>query len=294
MVSAILLVTLPPLADQYVPFLYHMALLLVLLFIPVVAIESYVLVKALRIGTGRSIKVAAITNAVSTVVGIPLAIGLGNAFPARFYRGHLLANGSVLDRAWPLVILVLLVPFFIASWGIEYPIARLLLKHEEPPRQVSVAKAVLNANLASYALLLLVTWSVGWNASRPDYSLSWGPALRSVRDIDTAEITYASTYGHGYSPTLAALGPPPRGETPSEAHAGLIDHELATGKSIGYTFTYTPGPRDAKGEIQTYTLTASPLKYEESRRSFFSDHTGVIRETSEDRPATANDTPVAG
>ncbi len=120
-------------------------------------------------------------------------------------------------------------------------------------------------------------------------------AVGSVRTINTAEITYASSYTEGFSPSLAALGEGPPGASPSRSAAGLIDPVLASGTKSGYTFTYTPGPRDSNGRINSYTVVARPIKYGKTGlRSFFTDESGVIRQTAEDRPATAKDPPLAG
>jgi len=119
--------------------------------------------------------------------------------------------------------------------------------------------------------------------------------LGSIRIINTAEITYASTYDSSFSPTLAALGPPPASGQPSAEHAGLVPDCVSNGECYGYTFTYTPGPRDAAERIHSYTLSARPMKYRETGTiSYSTDQTGVIRQTTEDRPATANDPPIAG
>ena len=45
--------------------------------------------------------------------------------------------------------------------------------------------------------------------------------------------------------------------------------------------------------VKSYTLTARPLVYYRTgTRSFFTDETGVIRMTAEDRAATADDPPL--
>jgi hypothetical protein len=117
-------------------------------------------------------------------------------------------------------------------------------------------------------------------------------AMGSLRTINTTEITYASTYDGGYSPDLASLGPGGTGP-PSASAAGLIDSVLATGRKSGYIFTYTPGQRDPKGRIGSYTVTACPITYDRdgrgSRTSFFTDETGFIRQTDENRPPTGQD-----
>ena len=118
-------------------------------------------------------------------------------------------------------------------------------------------------------------------------------AVGSLRSINTSEETYASTYGKGFSPMLATLGPPAQGSQPSASAADLIDSVLASGQKSGYNFIYTPGPRDAQGRIPSYTVLARPATPGVSgQRNFFTDETGVIRATLEDRPATAADPPI--
>jgi hypothetical protein len=119
-----------------------------------------------------------------------------------------------------------------------------------------------------------------------------------LREINTAEITYASTYSSGFSPSLAVLGPPTQGAKPSALAAGLINNVLASGAMSGYKIDYKPGPVE-HGRIDTYTVTARPIKFGcpqaySGEGSYFSDQSGVIRQTNEDRPATANDTPIGG
>jgi hypothetical protein len=113
-------------------------------------------------------------------------------------------------------------------------------------------------------------------------------AVGSLRTINTAEVVYASTYGLGYSKTLSQLGPPPG--TPNADAAKLLDRELASGTKNGYMFTYRAGPSDAQGKIKKYTVVARPTAYGRTGHySFFTDQSGVIRGTSRDREATAND-----
>jgi type IV pilus assembly protein PilA len=117
-------------------------------------------------------------------------------------------------------------------------------------------------------------------------------AVGSLRTINTSEVTYASTYSKGFSPRLAALGPVAPGSQPSATSAGLIDSVLASGQKSGYNFIYTPGPRDAEGRILSYTVIAQPATPGVSgQRSFFTDQTGVVRATGENRPAAVSDPP---
>jgi hypothetical protein len=144
------------------------------------------------------------------------------------------------------------------------------------------------------------------------------PVVGALRTLNTAEITYFSTYGDTYTSNLAELAPPPRGVEPSVAAAGLIDSALASGTkrystyrvgddivdeidpALGrkpdhaYHYDYRPGPRDANGRIVNYTICARSIGRVVGQNSYFTDQTGVIRQTTEDRPATAKDPPIAG
>ncbi len=123
-------------------------------------------------------------------------------------------------------------------------------------------------------------------------SANQASAVSSLRTINTAETTYADAYKIGFSPTLAELGP---GPAASASTAGLIDSVLAGGRKSGYTFAYTAGPKDASGHVKTYTVVAGPANFGGRRIvSYFTDESGVIRQTDEDRPATAKDPPVGG
>ena len=118
-------------------------------------------------------------------------------------------------------------------------------------------------------------------------------AIASLKVVNTAALTYELTYGKGFPPNLAALGPSTNKAQSSASAAGLIDERLAQGEKRGYIFAYAAGPRDAKGKIATYTVTARPLNSATGMVSYFTDQTGVIRWTDEGRPATADD-PVLG
>lgn len=111
----------------------------------------------------------------------------------------------------------------------------------------------------------------------------------SLRTLNTAEIAYAKTYNTGFSPTLKALSVPDEGTNYTASAAGLIDASLGSGKRNGYVFTYRPGAADAKGKVSTYTASARPIKWQKGVRNFFADQTGVIRSTTENRPASAKD-----
>jgi hypothetical protein len=103
-----------------------------------------------------------------------------------------------------------------------------------------------------------------------------GNALGATRTVNTAEVAYAATYGKGFSPD----------------HAALVAIELAKGKWGNYVFSYKPGAKGKDGKIAAYTLTVRPVKWHKDQVSYFTDQTGIIRWTKENRAPTAKDEPI--
>jgi len=117
----------------------------------------------------------------------------------------------------------------------------------------------------------------------------------SLRTINTAAITYASTYEkQGYPSSLAVLAPPGAGKEPSDQAAGLIDDVLASGTKSGYTFIYIPGEKDSEGRVVKYSIYASPITPGVTGINYyFTDQSGVIRQTT-NKQASASDSPLGG
>lgn len=86
-------------------------------------------------------------------------------------------------------------------------------------------------------------------------------AIASVRNLVTAEITYASTVGSGQFGDLGQL-----------VAEKFIDDVLGGGNKDGYNFTVTGG-----GSTSAFTVNADPIDANSGTRHFFSDETGVIR-----------------
>jgi hypothetical protein len=114
-------------------------------------------------------------------------------------------------------------------------------------------------------------------------------AVGSLRTINTAEVYYAKQYGKGFSPTLAAMRTPPRGTKLSAEAAGVLDDHLAGGKKCNFIFKYKAGAKGADGKINTYTVEAQPAMWKKGVKSFFTDQTGVIHWTDQNRPPRASD-----
>ena len=110
-------------------------------------------------------------------------------------------------------------------------------------------------------------------------------AIRALNTIQTAQIQYFSTYGR-YAQSLSELGPAAGSTSSSPTAAGLIPEDLATGIKSGYVFTMvgTPGGYTVNADPQTFEVTGS--------RTFYSDHTNIIRNHFGNEPAGENDPPI--
>ncbi|MGH9860283.1 MAG: hypothetical protein ACRD5F_09700 [Candidatus Acidiferrales bacterium] len=60
-------------------------------------------------------------------------------------------------------------------------------------------------------------------------------------------------------------------------------------QALGYRLEYSPGPPEG-GRVRTYTLLARPGNF--GYRNFYTNETGTIRATGENRAATAQDQPI--
>ena len=133
------------------------------------------------------------------------------------------------------------------------------------------------------AIILIIAAIAIPNLLRSRISANESSAVGSIRTLNTAEVTYATTYPQqGFTCTLAALGP---GATPpTSTAAGLVDNVLASGQKSGYSFalgncTGTP--------VVTYESSGAPVSIGQTgQRSFCSDQSGVIRFAADGVAAT--------
>ncbi|MGB6198140.1 MAG: prepilin-type N-terminal cleavage/methylation domain-containing protein [Candidatus Acidiferrales bacterium] len=101
-------------------------------------------------------------------------------------------------------------------------------------------------------------------------------AVENMRTITSADVVYSTTWQSGYAATLATLG----GNTaaPTQAAAGLLDSVLSSGNKSGYSYSYSAASPDGGGNIDSYTINASPeIPGQTGVRYFYTDQTGVIR-----------------
>ncbi len=132
------------------------------------------------------------------------------------------------------------------------------------------------------AIILIIAAIAIPNFLRSRIAANQASALESMRIIATAEVSYSSTYGTGYSTSLSSLGPPATGQTATATAAGLVDDTLAAGAKSGYTFVYTPSLYNAATNTWNgYTLMANPSAYGQTGGVYYySDQSFVIRANS--------------
>jgi len=107
-------------------------------------------------------------------------------------------------------------------------------------------------------------------------------AVETMRTLNESILLYSNSYG-GFPHALSDMGPASGGATAAATSAGadLIDATLASGVKSGYKFAYTAVMTDPAGNVQSYTITATPVvPGSTGQRSFFTDQSGTIRNTS--------------
>ncbi len=156
------------------------------------------------------------------------------------------------------------------------------------------------------AIILIIAAIAIPNLLRSRIAANQASAVGSLRTLNTAEVTYSTTYNTGYSATLGDLGPAAAGQnTPTASYAGLVDEVLSgigaagTNNSVlfsnksGYTFTYSPGTLN-NNKIDTYSFTAAPISPGTTGTNYYyTDQSGVIRQNST-AAAGSSDSPLAG
>ena len=135
------------------------------------------------------------------------------------------------------------------------------------------------------AIILIIAAIAIPNMLRSRIAANEASAVQSIRTINSAQITYQSTFPTvGFASTLASLGPSASAgcTTPSSTNACLLDWVLAnaaTNAKSGYLFPAADFVTVAGGGINVdYTVYAGPAAVNQSGvRGFCSNSDGVIR-----------------
>jgi len=143
------------------------------------------------------------------------------------------------------------------------------------------------------AIILIIAAIAIPNLLRSKMAANEASAVGSMRTLNTACITFSTTYG-GYPGSLTSMGGEGTSALPTSTSAELIDNVLQTGVKSGYSFSFSAAAADAAGNIDSYLITAAPIKPGVTGiRYFYTDQTGVIRANSAGAVATSSSTPIS-
>jgi hypothetical protein len=150
---------------------------------------------------------------------------------------------------------------------------------EAPPAKPSLRNILIRWSVL-LGVLLAAIWSFLWfvlpeRQGNPT-SAAENRAVQALREIRAALTDYALAEGGAYPRQFEALG--------ERIHAAA---QLS--QSVSYQVQYTPGPVEADGRIRTYALQSRAGNY--GFRSFYTDESGILRATRENRAATGQDPP---
>jgi hypothetical protein len=144
------------------------------------------------------------------------------------------------------------------------------------PAKKSSSKGIVVA----CGILLVTIAAVGWFAvpwhmsgSKTDSETRARDTLAAIQDA----LNHYESSEAAFPSSLEALGDTARGA----AQKAQLGH---------YSLQYTPGKPDAEGRVKSYTLVARPGNF--GYLNFYTDESGVLRATIEDRAATVQDPPV--
>ncbi|MFY9529061.1 MAG: hypothetical protein WBC04_04030 [Candidatus Acidiferrales bacterium] len=143
------------------------------------------------------------------------------------------------------------------------------------PKKRSLVKVIFYWGIVIGSLWAIVWFALPLRFVNPSAQAE-SRALEAMSNLRAALHSYAAAEG-GYPASLEALGEPAR-------------TAAQWAQSAGFELQYAPAQADSEGRVKNYTLLARPGNY--GFRNFFSDESGVIRATHENRPATAQDPPV--
>ncbi len=131
------------------------------------------------------------------------------------------------------------------------------------------------------AIILIIAAIAIPNLLRSRIAANESSAVGSLRSINTAEVTYSSTYpGQGFADTLTKLGPPVGGGAVSSLASGTLDAVVGCAAvpcpKSGYNLTISA---PAVVPRTTYSSAAIPITVGQSgQRAFCSSSDGVIHQ----------------
>jgi len=142
---------------------------------------------------------------------------------------------------------------------------------------MAVAGLVLGyIGVALLPIILIIAAIAIPNLIRAKVAANEASAIGVMQKYSAGLYMYQSMCPEKVLPTsLSQLGP----GKPSCEHLNALGEQLASDHATvyGYRFEYTPGERNADGQIETYSLTGDPINSSLGMRHFYLDQTTVIR-----------------
>jgi type IV pilus assembly protein PilA len=131
------------------------------------------------------------------------------------------------------------------------------------------------------AIILVISAIAIPNLLRARLSANEASAASSVRQITRAEVAYSVAYpASGYAPSLAELGGPANGCSPSASTSCILDADLSSGQKSGYNLLAT-GIIGAGGTNNAFVVGAAPITFNKTgTRDFCSTADAVLRAKS--------------
>jgi type IV pilus assembly protein PilA len=129
------------------------------------------------------------------------------------------------------------------------------------------------------AIILIIAAIAIPNLLRSKIAANESSAVGSVRTIGTAEVTYSSSWGSGFSVDLPSLGGASPCTTATAASACLIDPllSIAPNTKSGYVFN-AAGTLLVGTVYNGFEVNATPTTWQTTGvRSFCDDQTGVLK-----------------
>ncbi len=129
------------------------------------------------------------------------------------------------------------------------------------------------------AIILIIAAIAIPNLLRSKMAANESSAVASVRTITTAETTYASSWGIGYSPDLASLGGAVPCTIATATTACIIDPFLSVAPYTKSGYTFVAAGNTPVGAVNNgFEVNATPVVVDVTgKRAFCSDQTGVLR-----------------
>ncbi len=144
------------------------------------------------------------------------------------------------------------------------------------------------------AIILIIAAIAIPNLLRSKMAANEASAVASLRTYNTSIVAFQTTYNTDPGTDFSQLGPPASGVAASSTAADLVDNLLGVAGSplkSGYSFTYAPV---AGTPVTQYTILAVPQSTSTGQRKFFTDQSGVIRQTTDGTTPTITSSPIGG